>query len=185
MDLFGNRVDENGISYDQHGRPVDLKSYFMSKGEVTTDLQRDAEYTRMLGEKIVERYHIENRVFSSHLVAYVAFQMLKKRNQTYDLYSLLRISEEDRSITLEEFHATFDRVLQHLRHMADQGKVHLADHMVNDTKTIIEHGVRNLGVYHSKRPLTYQNEKTLMAENMSLLFYYHNRMEGYGLASLI
>lgn len=185
MDLFGNRVDENGISYDQHGRPVDLKSYFMSKGKVTTDLQRDAEYTRMLGEKIVERYHIENRVFSSHLVAYVAFQMLKKRNQAYDLYSLLRISEEDRSISLEEFHATFDRVLQHLRHMADQGKVHLADHMVNDTKTIIEHGVKNLGVYHSKRPLTYQNEKTLMAENMSLLFYYHNRMEGYGLASLI
>lgn len=185
MDLFGNRVDENGVSYDQHGRPVDLKSYFMSKGEVTTDLQRDAEYTRMLGEKIVDRYHIENRVFSSHLVAYVAFQMLKKRNQAYDLYSLLRISEEDRSISLEEFHATFDRVLQHLRHMADQGKVHLADHMVNDTKTIIEHGVKNLGVYHSKRPLTYQNEKSLMAENMSLLFYYHNRMEGYGLASLI
>ncbi|MEM6805180.1 MAG: 1-acyl-sn-glycerol-3-phosphate acyltransferase [Bacteroidota bacterium] len=185
MDLFGNRVDENGQSFDHHGRPIDVKSYFMSRGEVTEDLQRDFEYTRMLGEKIVERYHIENRVFSSHLVAYVAFQVLKKRHKDWDLFSVLRIPEEERSIELESFHQTFDRVLQHLRHMADQGTVHLADHMVNDTKTIIEHGIKNLGVYHTKRPLSYQNEKTLFAENMNLLFYYHNRMEGYGLARLI
>lgn len=185
MDLFGNPVDENGVSYDHHGRPVDLRSYFMSKGEITTDLQRDGEYTRMLGEKIVDRYHIENRVFSSHLIAFVAFQLLKKRNKNWDLYGVLRLPEDERSIKLEQFHATVDRVLQHLRHMADQGKVHLAAHMVNDTKTIIEHGVKNLGVYHSKRPLSYQDEQTLIVEDMNLLYYYHNRMEGYGLSTLI
>ncbi|MEZ4826472.1 MAG: hypothetical protein R3C61_09280 [Bacteroidia bacterium] len=85
MDLFGNFVDENGDSFDNRGRKVEIKSYFMNRGEVRDDWQRDAEYTRLLGEKIVERYHVENRVFSSHIVAFVAFQQLKKRNPGLDL----------------------------------------------------------------------------------------------------
>ena len=49
IDLFGNFVDENGDSYDSQGRPVDVKDYFMSHGEIREDAQRDMEYTRLLG----------------------------------------------------------------------------------------------------------------------------------------
>ena len=184
MDLFGNFVDEEGVSYDQLGRPVDIKAYFMTRGEITTDLQRDAEYTRMLGEKIVDRYHKENQVFSSHLVAFVAFEMLKNRHKDWDLYSVLRLPEDVRTLDLQEYSAQVDVVLNRLRDMADRGLVKLAAHLINDTRTIIGHGIQNLGIYHAKRPLTYLNEHTLISENMNLLFYYRNRLEGYGLSTL-
>lgn len=185
MDLFGNFVDENGNSFDSHDRPVDIKSYFMTRGEVKDDWQRDAEYTRMLGDKIVSRYHVENRVFSSHIVAFVAFQLLKKRNPELDLYGILRIPPEERTFDMSEYRQVVERVLTQLRNMADQGKVHLATHLVNDVQSIIEHGIKNLGIYHAQRPLSFQDSQTLVSENINLLYYYHNRLEGYGLANII
>ncbi len=181
MDLFGNFVDENGDSFDASGKTVDIKAYFKSGGKITKDQQRDNEYTRMLGERLVDRYHVENHVFSSHLVAYVAFEMLKNKHAHLDIYGLLRLLDEDRKIIRSEFAETCDRVIARLRVLADRGRVHLARHMINDTASIIEHGIKNLGIYHQKRPLTYIDESLMETESMSLLYYYHNRLEGYGL----
>ncbi|GAB4412979.1 MAG: hypothetical protein OHK0039_19400 [Bacteroidia bacterium] len=185
MDIFGNFVDEQGVSYDRQGRPLDIKAYFMTRGEITTDTQRDMEYTRMLGSRIVERYLVENRVFSSHVVAFVAFQMLRKRFPSLDLYGLLRLPEDERVFDLPEYVAVVERVLARLRTMADGGRVHLAQHMINDTMTIIEHGIKNLGIYHAKRPLKFQGEKTLVSDSLNLLYYYHNRLDGYELEGII
>ena len=55
----------------------------------------------------------------------------------------------------------------------------------NDTMTIIEHGVNNLGLYHAKRPLKFFDERTLTSDNINLLYYYHNRLVGYELEYLI
>ncbi|WNJ21049.1 1-acyl-sn-glycerol-3-phosphate acyltransferase [Pontibacter sp. G13] len=186
MDIFGHFVDEHGMSYDHFGRPVDVREYFMTRGEIKEDPQRDFEFTRMLAEQIVDRYHVENRVFSSHLVAFVAFNILKKRFGEFDLYAILRLPEEERNISLEEFHAVVERVLGELRKMADAGKVHLAAHMQNDTMGIINHGIKNLGIYHAKRPLTFVKKKEMLtSESMHLLYYYHNRMVGYELERYI
>ncbi|MEM7657702.1 MAG: 1-acyl-sn-glycerol-3-phosphate acyltransferase [Bacteroidota bacterium] len=185
MDMFGNFVDENGVSLDSQGREVDIRSYFVSQGKVTVDPQRDFEYTRMLGEKIVERYHVENHVFSSHLVAFVAFVMLRKRNKGLDLFEILRLPDEERFFELTEYRQNLDRVLARLREMADRSQVHLARHLINDSMTIIEHGINNLGLYHAKRALAFQDESKLVSQNLNLLYYYHNRMVGYELESLI
>src|SRR5690606_39818017 len=48
-------------------------------------------------------YHKINRIFSSHLVAFIAFEMLKKKHPKLDLYNLLRLPEEDLSIDYQEF----------------------------------------------------------------------------------
>ncbi len=185
MDVFGNFVDEEGRSYDATGTPVKISEYFMSRGVVTADAQRDAEYTRMLGRRVVDRYHIENHVFSSHLVAFVAFEILKKRRPELDLYGILRLPEEDRQISLAEFGGVIERVLNQLRQLVNAGRVHLAEHMTNSPQTIIDHGVKNLGIYHAKRPLKYSGEHVLTSDNLDLLFYYHNRLVGYELEALI
>lgn len=184
MDIFGNFVDAEGQSYDHRGQRIDIAQYFMSRGRITEDVQRDHEYTRMLGERIVERFHVENRVFSSHLVAFVAFELLKAKFPSLDLFGLLRIPEDERTLPLSAYREALERVLTQLRHLSDRGKVHLAPHLVNDAGTIIEHGIKNLGIYHPKRPLRYQNEHSLVAESMNLLYYYHNRLEGYELERL-
>ena len=77
MDVLGNFVDEQGNSFDVQNKKVDLKEYFYTNGEVVKDRQRENEYTRRLGSKILDRYHKDNLVLSSQLVAYVAFNILK------------------------------------------------------------------------------------------------------------
>ena len=81
MDTLGNYVDEEGNSLDMDGRVIDCKDYFISDGQITVDKQRENEYSRKLGKKIVEEFHKINRVFSSHLVAFTAFQMIKSPTQ--------------------------------------------------------------------------------------------------------
>ena len=81
MDTLGNYVDEAGNSLDMDGRIIDCRDYFISDGKITVDKQRENEYTRKLGKKIVEEFHKINRVFSSHLLAFTAFQMIKSQNE--------------------------------------------------------------------------------------------------------
>lgn len=185
MDIFGNFVDDEGNSHDSNGRLVDIKDYFVTNGEIKDDFQRDSEYTRLLGEKIVERYLVENHVFSSHLVAFVAFELLKKDFPDLDLYGLLRLPTEDRKLDRSTLTEALSRVLKRLRHLADHGKVKLASHMINDPSSIIDHGVQNLGIYHNKRPLIIKDNTEIFAENMNLLYFYHNRMVGYELSQYI
>ncbi|MEM6764180.1 MAG: 1-acyl-sn-glycerol-3-phosphate acyltransferase [Bacteroidota bacterium] len=185
MDIFGNFVGEDGQSFDSQGREIDIADYFKSGGVITDDKQRDKEYTRLLGEKIVERYRIENIVFSSHLVAFVAFELITRKFPDLDLYSLLRIQEEEKILPLEEFELSMERVVAQLFKLADAGKVKLANHMINDVNTIIEHGVKNLGLYHAKRPLTFKDEHHVVSENITLLYYYHNRLIDYNLGPFV
>jgi glycerol-3-phosphate O-acyltransferase len=181
MDVFGNFVDEEGESLDAKGQWVDKRAYFMSRGQITEDVQRDQEYTRILGERIVERYHVENHVFNSHLVAFVAFEYLKREHPDLDLYGLLRLPEEERVLPLTSYLQMVDRALSRLRALADAGKVHLATHLDNDTRTLVQQGIKNLGIYHAKRPLRWQDEASLRSDSMNLLYYYHNRLIGYEL----
>jgi glycerol-3-phosphate O-acyltransferase len=185
MDLFGNFVDNEGNSYDAAGKELNIREYFMSGGEMKEDKQRDEQYTRMLGDKIVERYHAENHVFSSHLVAFVAFEMLKKRYARFDLYALLRLPQDERTLAMKAYLEKLTTVLDRLREMRDQEKVMLAEHMEASAMDIIRHGIKNLGLYHDKRPLSFVKGGDLISENMNLLYYYHNRLEGYGLEKYI
>ena len=49
MDVFGNRVDEEGGSIGPNGTRIDPKRWLTTGGELKKDTQRDHEYTRELG----------------------------------------------------------------------------------------------------------------------------------------
>lgn len=181
LDVLGNEVDINGKSLDKHGKEIDLKDYFKSEGEITEDAQREQEYNRILGKKIVKEFHRHNRVFSSHLVAFTAFRLLERRHTTLDLYGLLRLSDDELTIPYEEFKIGVSNLLDALRAMKDAGEVGLADHLSRDKDEIIKHGVKNLGMYHAQPPLAFSKKGDLAIRNMNLLYYYHNRLEGYEL----
>jgi len=83
---------------------------FISGGKVTANPQREAEYTRMLSKAIIAEYHRINRVFASHIVAFVNFEMLRKKFPQFDLFNFLRLPEEDLSIDYVEFRNTFNRI---------------------------------------------------------------------------
>ncbi|MCB0659146.1 MAG: hypothetical protein KDC57_23555, partial [Saprospiraceae bacterium] len=46
---------------------------------------------------------------------------------------------------------------------------------------LIDDGIRNLGIFHAKKPILINNQDQLVSEDFKLLFYYHNRLTGYEL----
>lgn len=180
MDILGNYVDDEGNSIDAAGKPLDPKDYFISNGEITVDHQREQEYVRILAKRIVEEYHKYNRVFASHLVAYTAFKMMERKNPKLDLYNVLRLPDEDTVIDYKEFKKAWKKLRKRVLKLHKKGKVGVADHMLEKADAAIELGLANVGMYHARRPLIKKGEK-IVIQDMNTLYYYHNRMEGYGL----
>ncbi|MCV9385320.1 1-acyl-sn-glycerol-3-phosphate acyltransferase [Reichenbachiella ulvae] len=182
MDVLGNYVDTRGNSLDKHGQVIDIRDYFKSNGEVTENLQREQEYNRILGKKIVEEFHRHNRIFSSQLVAYVAFRMLGRIHKHLDLYGLLRIQDDDLILNYEDFKAKFQEIVDVLKEKNARGEVGLADHMFKaDMDEVISLGLKNLGMYHATIPVVKNKQGNIEVQSMNLLYYYHNKVLGYDL----
>ncbi|MCC6414089.1 MAG: 1-acyl-sn-glycerol-3-phosphate acyltransferase [Saprospiraceae bacterium] len=181
MDILGNFVDMQGQSYDQFGKEIDVKEYFINKGKVTEDRQREEEYTKLLAERIVERYHIENVVLSSHLIAYAVFEMLVHENPKLDLYGILRLPDDDYIFPMHAVQEVVEQLLAKLQVMETEGKIKLAPVLRQPVETVIKDGVKKLGVYHNEKPLKFNKEGNIMSSNFRVLYYYHNRLNSYHL----
>lgn len=185
LDVLGNYVDEEGNSLDSQGRIIDTKDYFVSNGSITDDKQREDEYTRMLSNRIVTEYHRINRVFASHLAAYVAFEMWQKKFPKLDLFSLLRLPEEDLEIEFAEFRETYKRVRKRIYELKDDGKVYHATHLKGKVDQVIKLGIENVGIFHLNRPLLLNKKGNIITKDLTVLYYYHNRLVGYDLEQYI
>jgi glycerol-3-phosphate O-acyltransferase len=185
LDVMGNYVNEEGESLDAQGRVINTRDYFMSGGVVTEDHQREDEYTRMLSQRIVVEYHRINRAFASHLVAFVAFQMWLKKYPKLDLFSFLRLPEEELELDYQEFRATFKRIRKEIYRLKDEKKINHATHLKGNADLVIKHGLDNVGIFHLNRPLLRNKRGNIVTQDLSLLYYYQNRMIGYDLEKLI
>jgi len=185
MDVLGNYVDDEGNSINSQGNHVDPIDYFITDGNVTVDKQREQEYVRILGKRIIEEFHIHNEVFASHLVAYTAFRITMKKNPKLDLYSLLRLPEEDLVLDYDEFKELFKKLRKKLYKLNKKEKVRLAENLTRKADEAIKHGIKNVGMYHAKHPMTINKAKEIKILDMNTLYYYHNRLEGYALDKYI
>lgn len=186
MDLFGNYVDEEGMSFGPQGNPIDIRKYFYSNGEIGKDLQRDAEYTRMLGQKIVESYHREVVIFSGQVLAFAAFRIFMARHARMDLYGLMRLPTEDLIIKPKELMDTMDKLVTHLREMHAKGEIHLEDDLVEGKlPDVVKKGIANQGIYHAKLPMMFNEEGNFQCEDIKVLYFYHNRLTGYDLHKIL
>jgi glycerol-3-phosphate O-acyltransferase len=181
MDVLGNNVDENGESYNHLGQKIQVKNYFMRNGELTDDHQREEEYTKMLGEKIVAQYFKYNVVQSSHLTCFCAFELLRKKYNYIDIFTLLRTPVEDMKIEASELLAAIERVKEQLKEMNKQDEVLIAPEVRFTNDKVVEHGMANINLYHSRSPLLRSSSGYYYSEDLKLLYYYHNRLEGYKL----
>ncbi|MCE7864046.1 MAG: glycerol-3-phosphate acyltransferase [Bacteroidetes bacterium CHB5] len=185
LDVMGNYVDEAGNSLDPQGRIIDTRGYFISNGNITDDKQREDEYTRMLSQRIVSEYHRINRVFASHLAAFVAFEMWQKKYSKLDLFNLLRLPEEDLELDYNEYRQTFKRVRKKIYELKDNGKVYHATHLKGKVDQVIKLGIENVGIFHLKRPLLKNKKGNIITKDLTVLYYYHNRLVGYDLEQYI
>lgn len=180
LDVLGNPVDAEGMSYDQHGNPIDVREYFLGGEGVNEDLQRETEYTKILADRIVERYHKDNLVLSSHLVAFAAFQLLKRQNQRLDLYGILRLPVDEYIFSTEALTDVVAQLQQLLIELHTDGNIQLSDILYATPEEIIQHGIKHLGAYHVDKPLRYNKAGNIVSDSFNLLFFYHNRLSTYG-----
>jgi glycerol-3-phosphate O-acyltransferase len=182
MDVFGNEIDEDGNSINNIGQKVNIKDYFLLHNQLSEDRQRDGVYTSMLADKIVQKFKKYNTVLSSHLVAYVAFEMIKREYKHLDLFELLRIPPDEIEIDFDQFKIEISRINNYILEMYADKKLLISNKLMGDAEFIIKHGLKNLGVYHSLLPLLKNNEGKITTQDLRLLYFYHNRLEGYGLS---
>ena len=181
LDVLGNHVDSDGNSYDQYGNPIQLEEYFYTSGQVKTNLQREAEYTKRLSSEIVERYHKDNIVLSSHLVAFSAFEILKRENTKLDLYGLLRLPTDEYVFSKEQLAWVISQIREKLFEMEKVGDIKLSDKIHADIEDLIQDGVERLGTYHLSKPLKFNKKGAIISDSFKVLYFYRNRLENYGL----
>jgi glycerol-3-phosphate O-acyltransferase len=184
MDVLGNKVDDEGNSFNHLGKKINVKNYFITNGELKDDEQRDGEYTKILGERIVDNYHRYNVVLTSHVVCFTLFELIKKKYKDYDLFTLLRTPAEDIAIPYHEVVEAVGRVKDALKEMYDHGEVLVSPELRWNIDKIIEHGMKNINLYHTASPLTHEGNY-MGSEDLKLLYYYHNRLDGYGLEKYV
>jgi glycerol-3-phosphate O-acyltransferase len=185
LDIMGNYVDDEGNSLDAQDRVINTRDYFLSNGQITIDKQREDEYTRMLSQRIVSEYHRINRVFASHLVAFVAFELWQRQHPKLDLFGLLRLPEEELTLDYAEFRLTCKRVRKQIYRLKKAGKVSYATHLKGKIDLVIRHGLENVGTFHLKRPLLMNKQGNIITRDLNTLYYYHNRLVGYDLEKII
>lgn len=184
MDIFGNFVDEEGQSIGPNGTVIDPKRWLMTRGELRAEPQRDQEYTRELGNRIIDRFHRENVVLSSHLVAFALFEALRKKYPDLDLYRFLRLSVAQRSMPYSEFLVHAEGYYEKVRAAAERGELCLSQALrTPDVRTWVKDGIRQLGLLHEAAVVKVRDQ-AVWTEDMNLLYYYRNRLSGYGLSLL-
>lgn len=183
IDIVGNFVDEDGLSLDPTGRPFDPIGYLKSArtGEVVVDEVRNAEYTRQLGEAVVEGYKRDTVFLPTHLVAAAAFGYVREVLGKGDLFALLR-SEDDVTVPRAELARRVENLRDRAKRLADDGKVRLAPSLLlDDGAGILAAGLKGFGGYH-EHPVIAARGQDLLLEDTRLLFYYQNRLVAHGLA---
>jgi glycerol-3-phosphate O-acyltransferase len=186
LDLFGNRVDKDGVSRDAHGRPIDRRKYVEGPdGAPLFSAQRDQEYTRELGRAIQESFRRNNVALPTHVAAFAVFELLRRDRPQYDLYRLLRTEGREQGTTVAEAVAAIGAVQEGLKSAEDRGDIVLAPETRALTpREIFSNALAHFSSFHDGDVMKAEG-KQVWTDNMKLLYYYHNRIAHHGLEKAI
>ena len=187
MDVFGNKVNNNGEVKNMDKREFYLSSFGQdNNGEITDNNQlsfensNKADILNNLSEKIISELMSGTVVFSSLLVAIVSFEIIQNRFKRMKITSLLSLPEDELIIKLKHFKKYYNRALNHIDKLSKNKLVKKSDELNLSLDDQIKLGCKNLGLYHAIKPVKLINE-SVVVKNMKMLYYYRNRLEGYGL----
>ena len=81
--------------------PIDPKRYLYRDGRVVDDPARDAEYTRVLGERIVASYRRDNVALPTNVLAFALLELLRRDLAQPDLFRMLRTIGPDTGLDVD------------------------------------------------------------------------------------
>lgn len=182
LDCFGNYVDDEGVSHDMRGRPVNAETYVLGRdGRPTLDPVRDAEYTRELGERISSAYKRDTVVMATHAVAACAFERLRRAVGKADLFTVLR-HRDDVTVPRAELAEDVDVLVDRMTAMESRGEILLSPTVKGKRgDAVVDDALRAFAGYHTHEVLAPRGAE-LVLRDTRLLFYYQNRLAAHGLA---
>ena len=184
MDVFGNKVTREGLSVDKFGKEVDIKDYFLYDHEVVANAQRENVYTKILGDRILESYYKDNVVMSSHLIAYLAFEGLMRFYEEDDIYNIFKLPTEEFYLEVKELVPLVEQAITVLKAMESESNIRLSPVLIQQSaEEVLSNGLHHLGQYHVLKPLKKDRKGDIVSQNFKLLYFYHNRLNGYSLDS--
>jgi glycerol-3-phosphate O-acyltransferase len=119
------------------------------------------------------------------MVAFAAFHLLQMDHPELDVYGIIRLPDPHYLFDEQSFKEVMSSLQAILIKLSDEGKVHMSRESRMPIEQVIEDGLKNLGVYHGRKPLRINKKGELISENIKLLYYYHNRLTGYELDKLL
>ncbi len=181
LDPFGNEVDEHGNSHDRRGRLVDPRSYIEKNGKAVLDHARDAQYTRELGDVVMEHYLRDTIAMPTHVVATAAFALLRRRTPNADLFALVRRRDET-VVPWRDFVEEIERTQRRLLDLERRQAIVLSSAVRGATATELLHDAeRALNGYHSHAILR-SREQGVALLDPKVLLYYQNRLAAHGVS---
>ena len=185
LDPFGNRVDFQGRSLDGRDRPVDITRYVCRNGEVVEDAQRDREYTSELTGSIVRAYETNNRLQATHLVGFTLFRLMRDAAPERDLYRTLRVGTGPVGLPIGQVTEALARVLREVRRRVDASELMLDPRLDGrNAEEVLGFALGYFRSYHQKNAVR-RDAGRIHSDDAQLCYYYHNRMEGYGLERFV
>lgn len=173
-DPFGNRVDDFGQSVDGRGRVIDPSRYVLgSTGEATVDPQRDAEYTRILGNSLVADYHSETVFLSTSIAARAMFDTVAAHAGTRDIYRLIRLTTTETRVAAADVLKRIDRLRERIGATPAFGILHPRVRDM-EARGVLDEALRSFRTYHT-RAVADRASDDLKVGAIKLLYYYQNR----------
>lgn len=185
MDVFGNKVDNDGKSFDKFGHIVDTKDYFTLAGQLSSNSQRESIYAKLLGESVVEAYSKYNVILSSNVVAFCAFHIIYEEYKETGLLQLVNQKYKTFTITADALEEKVRIVVNLMLDKKNKDLVTISDEPWDNVSDLIKEGVYKLGIYHAASVLKPDKKNNLVCEDIRLLYFYHNRLTNYGLEELM
>ena len=182
LDIIGNEVNSNGDSIAPNGKPFDIKGYFEVENKIVRDEQRNFEYTKILGSKIVSSYFENNTVMTAPLVAFVYFIQLKKRHKHLSLFEIMLLPREDRIVSRDNMMAGMATIIVKLKDLEKLNKVNLSEIIKESTiDNVLANGMNSISLFNSKKVVYADSDGNINSQDVRLVYFYHNRLIGYNL----
>lgn len=99
---------------------------------------------------------------------------------------MLRLPIDMLSIPYPLFRETYNKFLIILKQMEKEGKIRVQTELHTlELEAAIRNGIKHLGTFHAVLPLKFGHHDNVVPKNPLLVYYYQNRLSGYGLEDMI
>ena len=126
-----------------------------------------------------------NVALATNIVAFTLFEHLQAQHRSLDLYRLLRTAGDGAGVEMAGFAEAVRRVAKAARELSDRGGIRVADEVAHgDPTRIIAVALRHFHTYHRGGVISRRGDR-IFADDMNLIYYYRNRLVGYGFEACI